>query len=150
MKEIAFSIPLSGVVRIDENQLVVTVDKVETIVTMAAVKGFSVGEGRTLFDVVLESARELVREKGSNRFRAAEVYHRALERYPELKRNSFVGHVVASAPNHPSYKHFTARRDYLSYSEGGTYRLEEKYLEETPRNRLTGVDRRYIHREVKQ
>jgi hypothetical protein len=57
---------------------------------------------------------------------------------------------VASAPNHPSFKHFTARRDYLSYSEGGTYRLEEKYLEETPKNRLTGADRRYIHREAKQ
>jgi len=33
----------------------------------------------------------------------------------EIKRGSWNSHVVSSAANHPSYRHYTARRDYFDY-----------------------------------
>jgi hypothetical protein len=134
VREIPFAIAITGVVHVNESSITVTVNKTETVVSMepeAKGKGrVSLEEGKTLFDVALEAARDVVRQKRSNRFRAAEVYHRALERYPELKRNSFTGHVIASAPDHPSYKHFSARRNYFAYSGGGEYRLNREYVPE--------------------
>lgn len=133
MKEVPFSIPVSGVIKIDEGNIRITVNSAETIIKFedeseGRGRGYR-NEGKTLFDVVLETARDVVREKESNRFGAAELYHRALERYPELKRNSFASHVIACAPNHSSYKHYLARRDYFSYSSAGFYRLIDRYLE---------------------
>ncbi len=132
MKEIPFSIAISGVVRMMEDSLIITVNQTETVVRMQAEttgkERSSFGEGRNMFDVILETSQDLVREKGSNRLRAAEIYHKAMERYPQLKRNSFVGHVIASAADHPSYKHFSARRNYFSYSSGGVYELNREYI----------------------
>lgn len=144
MKEIPFSIPVSGVIKIDEGNIRITVNSAETIIKFEdESEGRGRGyreEGKTLFDVVLEAAVDCVREKGSNRFRSAELYHRALERYPELKRNSFASHVIACAPNHSSYKHYTAKRDYFSYSSDGLYRLTDEYVEEK-----TSDEERILH-----
>jgi hypothetical protein len=47
-----------------------------------------------------------------------------------MKRNSWAGHVIASAPNHPSYNHFATKKDYFRYLGNGTYKLEDRYLKD--------------------
>jgi hypothetical protein len=134
MMEIAFSIPVTGVVRIDEGLVTITVNRAETVVSVGevtATKRISLGPGLTIYDVVLEAAREVVRNQGLNRFSAPELYSAAHEKYPQLKRGSFISRVIGSAPNHPSYRHYSSRRDYLHYGGSGTYQLEDKYIKET-------------------
>ena len=134
MQEIAFSIPVSGVIRINEDSIVVTVNRAETIISIEPVtkkeERISLEKGRTIFDIVLDVAREVIKMTGTNQFSAAELYHQAMERYPDLKRNSWGSHVIACAPNHPSCKHYSSKRDYLSYVQNGRYRLNPKYLTE--------------------
>ena len=132
MQEISFSIPLSGVIRIDENSVTVTVNKAETIIHLEPGPGekkrISLPRGQTMFDLVLEAARNVIKEEGENRFSAAELYHEALERYPGLKRSSWMTHVIACAPDHPSYKHYASKRDYFTYMGKGLYRLSAHYV----------------------
>jgi len=134
MKEISFGIPVSGVVRIDEGSITITVNKAETTITFEQPpqKGarISLEKGKTMFDIVLETARGLVERNDENRFSAATLYHEAVDKYPNLKRNSWTSHVIACAPNHPSYKHYASKRDYLSYTGNGLYRLNPIYKTE--------------------
>ena len=87
-----------------------------------------VGPGMTMFDVTLESAQNVVRNKDANRFSAAELYHEALVRYPKLKRNSFTSHVIACSPNHTSHRHYVSKRNYFSYLGKGLYRLSAEHV----------------------
>jgi hypothetical protein len=131
MKEVAFSIPVTGVVRIDGDTVTIIVNKAETDISLTPIppkgKHISLEPGMTLYDVVLEAAGAVVIKKRNNRFSAPELYHKALEKYPQLKRNSFMTRVIACTPNHPSYKHYASRRDYLSRIGIGQFALNEKY-----------------------
>ncbi len=131
MKEVAFSIPVTGVIRIDGDSVTIIVNKAETDISLTPqpLKGkhVSLERGMTMYDVILGAARTVVRNKHNNRFSAPELYHEALEKYPQLKRNSFMTRVIACTPNHPSYKHYDSRRDYLSHIGVGQYALNEKY-----------------------
>ncbi len=131
MKEIPFSVPVSGVVRINGNSITIIVNKAETNISLTPEnqkgKHISLEPGQTLYDVILEVAREVVRKKGFNRFSAPELYQEALVKYPELKRNSFITRVIACTPNHSSYKHYVSKRDYLSYIGPGLYELNDEY-----------------------
>jgi len=133
LKEIPFSIPVSGVVRIDEDSVVIIVNKTETSISLSPVspsgKQIYLEQGKTMFDVVLEAARGVVRRKGVNRFSPPELYEEALKSYPSLRKNSFMARIIACAPNHNSYKHHVSKRDYLSYLGPGTYTLNDKYKE---------------------
>jgi len=82
--------------------------------------------GKTLFDLVLEAARVLVDNFGQEEFSAAELYHIARDRHPDLdiRRNSWNSHVMSSASNHPSYRHYTSHRSYFRYLGRGKYILE--------------------------
>jgi hypothetical protein len=82
--------------------------------------------GQTLFDLVLEAATTFVKEFGESEFTAADLYHMARERHPdlEIRRNSWNSHVMSSAPNHPSYRHYTSHRSYFHYLGRGKYSLE--------------------------
>lgn len=80
-----------------------------------------------MYDVILEAARTVVRNKRNNRFSAPELYDEALGKYPHLKRNSFMTRVIACTPDHPSYKHYNSRRDFLSHIGVEQYALNEKY-----------------------
>jgi len=135
MKEIPFSVPVSGTIRFNEDSVEIIVNKAETIVQFEreAEPGgrISFGPGMTMFDVILEAAQNVVRGKGANEFSGAELYHEALIRYPKLKRNSFTSHVIASSPNHPSQRHYSIKRNYFSYMGSGLYRLGGEYV---PRN----------------
>ena len=132
MQEISFSIPLSGVIRIDEDSITVTVNRAETIIHLEPrpkkEERISLERGRTMFDLVLEAAKNVIREKDVNQFSAAELYHQALRRYPNLKRNSWGAHVISCAPNHPSYHHYTSQRRYFRYSGRGSYSLDQSLL----------------------
>jgi len=131
MQEILFSIPISGIARIDEGSITITINRAETAISFEPQQKqerISLEKGRTLFDVVLETAQELVRRTDENRFSAAQLYGLAMERYPTLKRNSWGSHVIASAANHPSQRYYGSRRNYLKYLGDGTYSLSLKYM----------------------
>lgn len=131
MQEIPFSVPIMGVIRIREGSITITINRAETIISFEPPQKqerISLEKGRTVFDIVLETAQEVVRRTKKNRFSAAQLYGVALERYPELKRNSWVSHVVASAPNHTSHQHFGTKRDYFRYFGNGSYSLNLKYM----------------------
>ena len=132
MQEIPFSIPVSGVVRISDGSITITINRAETSINFEPSPGkkerISLEKGTTLFDIVLETAQELVRTTDENRFSAAQLYGRAIQRYPTLKRNSWAAHVIASAPNHTSHKHYGAKRDYFSFIGPGQYRLNDNYM----------------------
>ena len=127
MQEISFSIPLSGVIRIDEDSVTVTVNRAEAIIHLEPrpkkEERISLERGRTMFDLVLEAAKNVIREEGVNQFSAAELYHEVLRQHPGLKRNSWTSHVIACAPNHPSFRHYTSKRNYFTYMGKGLYRL---------------------------
>lgn len=87
-------------------------------------------QGQTLFDLVLDAARTFVRDIGESEFSAADLYHLAREKHPDLniRRNSWNSHVMSSSPNHPSYHHYTSHRNYFRYHGGGKYSLEPSLL----------------------
>lgn len=131
MRELPFSIPVSGVVRMDGDSVVIVVNRAETSISLETEAGhdkrISLEPGTTMYDVILEAAQEVVRQKGFNRFSAPELYSVALVKYPELKRGSFWSRVIACTPDHPSYKHHVSRRDYFSRIGSGLYKLNERY-----------------------
>ena len=135
MQEISFSIPVSGVVQFDEGSIIITINRAETSINfeppLRKPERISLEKGKTMFDVVLQTAKELVKRTNENRFSAAQLYGIALERHPSLKRNSWGAHVIASAANHPSQKYYGSRRDYFRYLGDGTYRLKDKHMGET-------------------
>jgi len=132
MREVSFSIPVSGVIRIDSEEVTITVNRADTTVFLGPevrlAGRISLESGKTMYDIVLEATREIVKRKGFNRFSAPELYHVALEKYPEIKRGSFMSRVIASTPDHPSYKHYVSNRDFLSRIGPGLYKLNDKYL----------------------
>ncbi len=129
MSEVAFSIPVIGTIRIQGDSLVIKIN--EATVAMKMDMTDEVGgklkleRGKTLFDIVLDTAKTWVATSGTSQFTAAQLYHEALDRYPELnlKRNSWGAHVISSAPDHPSYKNYTSKRNYFTYMGKGLYRL---------------------------
>ena len=129
MSEVAFSIPVTGTIQIQGNSLVMKIN--ESAITMKLDMVDEVGgklkleRGKTLFDILLDVAKSWVTESGTSQFTAAQLYHAALDRYPELnlKRNSWGAHVISSAPDHPSYANYTSKRNYFTYMGKGLYRL---------------------------
>ena len=136
MSEVAFSIPVTGTIQIQGNSLVIKIN--ESAITMKLdmpdeVSGkLKLERGKTLFDIVLDTARSWVAESRDSQFTAAQLYHTALDRYPELnlKRNSWGAHVIACAPDHPSYGNYTSKRNYFTYIGNGRYRLSAHVLPE--------------------
>ncbi len=131
MQDISFSIPVSGVINFDGESITLTINRTETIIHIEpeAPKGkrISLEPGKTMYDLVLETARQIVKDEfEENQFTAAQLYHTALNRYPNLnlKRNSWNSHVIGSAPNHPSYRHFSSSHRYFRYLGEGKYSLD--------------------------
>ena len=88
MKEIPFSIPVTGIIRINGNVITVIVNRAVTNVTLDPVEESperTVFEpGTTMFDIILKSAQEFFRRKGYNRFTGLDLYAIAKETYPGL------------------------------------------------------------------
>ena len=139
---IPFSIAVSGAIRLNGSEVVIIVERTETTVSLSpeitATRG-GLGPGITTYDVILEAARELIRRKTYNRFSAADLYSVALEKYPGLRRGSFMARVIACTPDHPSYKHHQSRRDYFSHIGPGLYWLNEQYTADRITDRHGGI-----------
>ena len=138
MAEAIFSIPITGTIDIQGETLTIRVN--ESVLTIkidgkgtGGPKRLKLEAGRTLFDVVLDAARTTVRDLKMSEFTAADLYHLAVDMHPDLKlkSNSWSAHVVSSAPNHPSYRHYTARRNYFRYLGKGKYSLDPNLLPES-------------------
>ena len=143
MKELPFSIPVSGVVRMDGDSIVITVNRAETNISLEAEaehgkRTWSETE-KTMYDVILEAAREVIRRNRLAPDPAPELYSVALEKYPDLNRASFTSRVIACTPDHPSYKHHKSRRDYFSHIGIGLYWLNETYVLEKETRGATGL-----------
>ena len=135
MAESNSAIPVSDIIRTEGNSLTVKVG--EYLLTLkieepeAKPSGrFQLEGGKTMFDLVLEAARKFVRDNREKEFTAAALYYLARENHPdlEIKRNSWNSHVVSSAPNHTSYRHYTSHRKYFHYLGGGKYSLEPNLM----------------------
>jgi len=139
MREILFSIPVSGVIRIDGNVITVIVNRAVTSVILDSESespGRTVfGPGTTMFDIILASAQEFFRRKGYNRFTGLDLYAIARETYPGLNKRSFMSRMTAATPNHTSYKHHLSHRDYFQKIAPGIYSLEYQYQ---PKNTSPG------------
>ncbi len=129
MREIPFSLPISGVVRIDGEQVNLIFQQAQVNLTVGSTGAATrfVSESGNMSEIVLETARRM-NALGRSDFSAAELYNEALKSHPDLKRNSWGAHVIGSAPNHNSYKHYTVHRDYFDYLGQGKYRLRPQYL----------------------
>lgn len=132
IKEISFVIPVSGIIRIDGTSVTIRMKRAETVIPLELVptssRRLSLEHGQTTYDIVLTAARQIVSRTGVNRFTAAEMYAVALERHPELKRNSFMARIISSTPDHPSFKHFASKRAYFGRPGAGLYQLNERYM----------------------
>lgn len=134
MTELVFGIPIVGVIEFEGNSLTIRIRESTTTLKVEpeekVQQKITLERGKTLFDIVLESTQIYVEETGSNEFTAADIFHLAQERHPELnlRRNSWGAHVIACAPNHPSFKHYTARRSYFRYLGKGKYALDQSLL----------------------
>lgn len=141
MREVAFSIPVSGVIRIDGNSITIIVNRAETNISLPPddrqEKRLSLEAGKTIYDIILETAQEVVRGTGLNRFSGPDLFYEATGKYPQLKRNSFMARVIASTPDHPSYKHHKSNRDYFSRIGPGLYRLNDRYTAVIPKEERT-------------
>ena len=135
MAEAIFTIPVTGTISIERDSITIRIK--ESILTVkiegkeaGGEKRLQMERGRTLFDIVLDTAKTFIEETGEDKFSAADLYHMAVERNPGLsiKRNSWGAHVVSSASNHPSYHHYTARRRYFRYLGKGKYSIEPGLL----------------------
>jgi len=131
LKEIPFSIPVNGIIRINGNVITVIVNRAVTTVTLDSESESperTVFEpGTTMFDIILKSAQEYLKRKGYNRFTGLDIYAIARETYPGLNKRSFMSRITAATPNHPSYKHHLSHRDYFSRIATGIYSLEYQY-----------------------
>jgi len=139
LKEVPFSIPVSGVIRIDGNVITVIVNRAVTTVTLDSESESperTVFEpGTTMFDIILASAQEFFRRKEYNRFTGLDLYAIARETYPGLNKRSFMSRMTAATPNHTSYKHHLSHRDYFQKIAPGIYSLEYQYQ---PKNTSPG------------
>jgi hypothetical protein len=130
--EIPFSIPVTGVIRLDGDRVIITVNRAETSVDVpfpAMSSQFSILEpGQSMDSVILDAAREYVKHSQNNRFNGPELFEVALEHNPRLNKRSFLSRVIAVTPNHPSYHHFASGKDYFEKIGKGQYRLSSRYL----------------------
>jgi len=132
LKEIPFSIPVTGVIRINGNVITVIVNRAVTNVSLEAVTGSPertvLEPGTSMFDIILASAQEFLKRRKYNRFTGIDLFSIARETYPGLNKRSFMSRITAATPNHPSYKHHLSHRDYFSRIATGIYTLEDEYL----------------------
>lgn len=131
MTEATIKLPITLTFSVDGEYLTVKVQESTITIRMRgrpvqANERLKLERGQTLFDIVLNAAKTLVRDDGAQEFTAADLYHTAMDKYPDLKlrRGSFSTHVVSSTPNHTSYGHYTAKRRYFRYLGDGRYSLD--------------------------
>lgn len=153
IKEIPFSIPVSGVIRLDGNVITVIVNRAATRVLLetgsASPDRMVFEPGTTMFDILLESAREFLRRRAYNRFSGPELFAIAREKYPDLKKRSFMSRITAATPNHPSHKYHLSQRDYFSRIAPGIYTLENRYIPKKTTSNVDSSDAQSLFEEIR-
>ena len=136
MQKVNFSITINLSLDLKENRAKINIENVDLV---PAVVSLPVSNSRyradpsrtkkkTVHDIILQTAKKYVLESGQNKFTGAKLFNLALVRHHGLKRNTFAARVIAAAPNHPSHRHSSNRKDYFSYLGKGFYKLNQKYL----------------------
>jgi hypothetical protein len=135
MPEPTSDTPITDIIRTEDNSLILRVGEYQLTIKIEGPEARPSGRlklerGQTMFDLVLDAARTFVKEIGDSEFSAADLYHIAVERNPGLniRKNSWNSHIVSSAPNHQSYRHYTSHRDYFRYLGRGKYSLNPRLL----------------------
>jgi hypothetical protein len=135
MTEAVSAVTDNDIIRIEGNSLTIRVGDYKLTLKIEGPEAkpigrLQLGKGRTMFDLVLDAARAFIKETGESEFGAADLYHTAKTRNPELdiRRNSWNSHIMSSAPNHPSYRHYTSHREYFRYHGRGRYSLNPGLL----------------------
>mgnify|MGYP001350198871 CR=1 FL=1 len=130
--EIAFSIPVTGVIRLDGDKVTITVNRAETTVDIPfsnkSRKILKPTSGQSTDSLILEVARKYVKKYQTNRFSGPDLFKVAVEINPGLNKRTFMSRMVAVTPNHPSYHHFPSGKDYFEKIGKGQYQLVASYL----------------------
>jgi len=79
--------------------------------------------GKSIHDIVLESAKRISRSADEGIFSSVDLFKQAVKKYPELNRKSFNTTVISAAPEHTSWKYYRNGKDYLVYLGKGKYKL---------------------------
>lgn len=82
--------------------------------------------GKTLHEIVLESAKKMTKKGSDGGFSSADLFKTARMKYPELNKKSFNISVISAAPEHTSWKYSKNGKDYLVYLGKGKYKLREE------------------------
>lgn len=137
MKEVTFSVPVNGTLKINDGSITIVINPaVITIPMEIGVADRMSGDtgGKKLHDIILETAIHLVGKKRTNEFTAAELFHHAQQTYQSLNKSSFSANVIAAAPNHSSYKHYSSQRDHFEFLGDGKYKLKEDFVVKPPKD----------------
>jgi hypothetical protein len=137
MKPIDFSITLNLSLTLKEDKASINIKNANLIPAVVSLPGSlksrdgkpaSKTKKKTIHDIILQTAKKYVLDSGQNKFTGAKLFNLSLVQHPGLKRNTFAARVIAAAPNHPSHRHSSNRKDYFSYLGKGSYKLNQKHL----------------------
>jgi len=138
MKELNFSISINLSLTLREDTARINIKNVDLIPAVVSLPyhlnssdstASSKTEKKTVHDIILQTAKKYVVDTGKNKFTGAKLFNLSLLDHPILKRNTFAAQVIAAAPNHPSHRHYSNRKDYFTYLGKGNYKLNPTYLE---------------------
>jgi hypothetical protein len=150
MKELNFSITINLSLTLEEDKARINIKNVDLIPAVVSLPyrldsrdrtNLSKTEKKTVHDIILQTAKKHVIDMGQNKFTGAKLFNLSLLDHPRLKRNTFAAQVIAAAPNHPSHRHYSNRKDYFTYLGKGKYKLNQKFLEITEDQMLPPSDR---------
>ena len=137
MKPLNFSIHINLSLTVREDKASINIENVDLVpaVVRLPVRNHSrndkispASKKKTIHDIILQTAKKYVLDSGKNRFTGATLFNLSLVQHPGLKRNTFAAQVIAAAPNHPSQRHYSNRKDYFTYLGKGCYKLNRRYL----------------------
>lgn len=137
MQKLNFSITINLSLDLKEDRASINVENVHLVPAVVSLPvridprykiDSVVNKKKAIHDIMLETAKKYVLESGQNKFTGAKLFNLSLVEHPGLKRNTFAARVIAVAPNHPSHRHSSNRKDYFTYLGKGFYKLNQNYL----------------------
>lgn len=129
-EEIPFSIPVTGSISVENDKVTIEIKPAVIILDIRPRSQRFYAEGKTIYDIMLETARSYVKEVKTNSFKGAQLLKEARIRYPEIKRSTWTSIMIAVTPSHPSNQHFRTRRNFFNFLGEGTYSLREELMEQ--------------------
>lgn len=136
MKKLNFSLTINLSLDLTEDRANIQIENIDLTPAVVSLpildarfrKESSKLKKKTVHDIMLQTAKKHVLDSGKNKFTGATLFNLALVQHRGLKRNTFAARVIAAAPNHPSHRHSSNRKDYFTYLGKGYYKLNQEYL----------------------